>query len=100
MDITFHWHNLEASDAIKDYAEKKIEKLAGHLTKLISATVRLRVEKINSIAEFTLNGDGVQFIAEDQDHDMYAAIDLLEKKLEKQIRKHKEKNLGKNNREK
>ena len=98
MEITYHWHNLETSDAMKDYAEKKIEKLAGHINNIISVTVRFRVEKINNIAEFTIIGDGTTFIAEEQDADMYAAIDLLEKKLEKQIRKHKEKNLGKHHR--
>jgi len=100
MEINYHWHNLESSDAIREYAEKKIDKLAGHFSKLASVTVRFRVEKINHIAEFTLNGDGSQFIAEDQEKDMYAAIDLIEKKLEKQLKKHKEKTTGKFQREK
>jgi len=98
MEITYHWHNLETSDAMKDYAQKKIEKLAGHINNIISATVRFRVEKINHIVEFTIHGDGAQFIGEDQGPDMYAAIDLLEKKLEKQIKKHKDKNMGKHHR--
>jgi putative sigma-54 modulation protein len=48
--------------------------------------------------ELTLNGDGVQFIATENGPDMYASIDLLQEKLEKQVRKHKEKHLGQSHR--
>jgi len=99
METTIHWHNLETSDAMKDYVEKKIEKLGTHFNGMISAVVRFRVEKINHIVEISMNGDGAQFIAEDHGTDMYAAIDLAEKKLEKQIKKHKEKHMGKSQRE-
>jgi putative sigma-54 modulation protein len=98
MEINYHWHNIETSDAIKEYAQKKIEKLAGHINNIVSVTVRFKVEKINHIVEFAIHGDGTQFIAEDQASDMYSAIDLLEKKLEKQIKKHKDKNMGKHHR--
>ena len=98
MEISYHWHNLDTSDAIKDYADKKIEKLSSHFNTLMSAVVRFRVEKIDHFVELTLNGDGVQFIATEENSDVYAAIDLLERKLERQVRRHKEKNLGKNHR--
>ncbi|MCB1309367.1 MAG: ribosome-associated translation inhibitor RaiA [Leptospiraceae bacterium] len=98
MDISFHWHNLEQSDAIEDYARKKVEKLSEHFNKLMSAVVRLRVEKIDHIAELAIHADGEQFIASDREHDMYAAIDLAEAKLEKQIRRHKEKVLDRKHR--
>jgi len=98
MEITYHFHNLENSEAIKEYLKTKLEKLTSHFTTLMSATARFKVEKIDHIVELTVNGDGVQFVGEEKATDMYAAIDLLEKKLEKQIKKHKEKNLGKHNR--
>lgn len=98
MDIAYHWHGLETSDALKDYAAKKIEKLSNHFNSLMSAVVRFRTEKLDQVAEFTLHGDGVQFIATDKAHDLYAAIDMVEAKLERQIRKHKEKHLGKKHR--
>ncbi len=101
MDISFHWHNLEKSDALKEYAEKKIQKLAPLFNSLIGATVRFKVEKINQICEFTLTGDGSEFFAaETHEKDLYAAIDLVEKKLVKQINKSKEKQEGKHHREK
>ena len=98
MEISYHWKGLETSDSLKDYAEKKIEKLSNHFNRLMSAMVRFRVERHDQIAEFTLNGDGIQFIATDRANDLYAAIDMVESKIERQIRRHKEKNLGKNHR--
>lgn len=96
MEISYHWHNLEPSEALKDYSEKKIDKLSSNFNTLMSAIVRFRVEKVQHFVEFILNGDGVQFIATEENNDVYAAIDLLEKKLGRQVRRHKEKNLGKN----
>ncbi|MCE9600091.1 MAG: ribosome-associated translation inhibitor RaiA [Spirochaetia bacterium] len=99
MEISYHFHNLESSDGLKDYARKKIEKLAAHFNAFHSALVRFRVEtKINHSIELTLNGDGVQFIATENGTDMYAIVDMLEEKLGKQIRKHKEKHLGSSHR--
>ncbi|MBL8021622.1 MAG: ribosome-associated translation inhibitor RaiA [Leptospirales bacterium] len=99
MEISYHFHNLESSDGLKDYARKKIEKLAAHFNSFHSALVRFRVEtKINHSIELTLNGDGVQFIATENGTDMYGIVDMLEEKLGKQIRKHKEKHLGSSHR--
>ncbi len=99
MEIAYHFHNLDPSDAMKDYASKKVEKLTGHFNSVMSAIVRFRTEKIQQIVEISVNGDGVQYIATETADDMYAAIDLAEKKLEKQLKKHKEKQLGKHHRE-
>jgi len=98
MEITYHWHNLDTSDAIKDHVSKKVEKLSAHFNTMFSAVVRFRVEKVHHFVEVTLNGDGTQFIAAEENQDVYAALDLLEKKLERQVRRHKERHLGKNHR--
>lgn len=95
MDISYHFQNMESSEALKDYTRKKIEKLSAHFNALISAVVHFKVEKINQIVEFVINADGDQFIASESHTDMYAAIDLAEDKLGKQIRRHKDKMLGK-----
>ena len=98
MDITYYFQNLEASDAIKDYCRAKIEKLSAHFNKLLSTDVRCKVEKIHHVVEITILADGDRFIATERHEDMYAAIDLVEDKLEKQIRRHKEKTLAKEHR--
>lgn len=89
MDITFHFHNIESSEGLKDAARKVIDKLSPQFSRLIGATVRFKVEKVNQIVEITMNGDGGVFVAEDKTTDMYASLDLVEKKLERQIKKHK-----------
>ena len=99
MEIAYHFHNLDPSDAMKEYASKKVEKLTGHFNSVMSAVIRFRTEKIHHTAEISVNGDGVQYIATETAGDMYAAIDLAEKKLEKQLKKHKEKHMGKHRRE-
>lgn len=89
MDITFHFHNIETSDALKDYARKVVDKLSSNFNRLIGATVRFKVEKVNQIVEITMNGDGGVFVAEEKTDNMYASLDLVEKKLERQVKKHK-----------
>lgn len=100
MNITYYFQNLEASDAIKEYCAKKIEKLSSHFNTLTSADVRCKVEKIDQIVEIAINADNHQFIASEKHEDMYAAVDLVEAKLEKQVRRHKEKVLDKKHRPK
>jgi putative sigma-54 modulation protein len=98
MNITYYFQNLEASDGIKDYCSKKIEKLSAHFNTLIAADVRCKVEKLDQIVEIAINADNHQFIASEKHEDMYAAVDLVEDKLEKQVRRHKEKVLDKKHR--
>lgn len=98
METSYHFQNIDSSDALKEYADKVVDKLSGHFSNLQNATVHFKVERIHQIAEITINGDNGQFVAEEKAEDMYAALDLVEKKLERQIKKHKEKHLGKNQR--
>jgi putative sigma-54 modulation protein len=96
MSVNYFFQNLESSDAMKDYAKAKIDKLAGHFDSSFSANVRFRTEKINQIVEFELTNSGNQFLGTESASDMYAAMDILEKTLEGQIRRQKEKGMGKN----
>ncbi len=99
MDVTFHFQGMEPTDALKDHARLKVEKLAAHFEKLLSAVVHFKVEKIHHIVEFVIDADGEKFIASESNTDMYAAIDLAEDKLAKQIRRHKDKALGRRHRD-
>ena len=100
MDINFHWHNIEKSDALKDYATKKLEKMFPLFNSVVGATVRFKTEHINQICEFTVQGDGNDYFASEKgEKDLYAAIDLVEHKMLKQINRHKEKQEGKHHRE-
>lgn len=89
IDITFK--NIEPSEALKDYANKKLAKIGKFVGRPAEAHVILSVQKIRHKAEVTLNADGVIINAIEISEDLYAAIDLVMDKVEKQIKKHKEK---------
>jgi putative sigma-54 modulation protein len=89
IDITFK--NIEPSEALKDYAKKKLTKIARFIDKPAEAHVILSVQKIRHKAEVTLNADGVIINAIEITEDLYSAIDIVMDKIEKQVKKHKEK---------
>lgn len=91
MDIVITGRKLTVSDAQKEYAEKKIEKLDTYFTQLTDAHVILYLEKLDHGAEVLINGDGVQFHGREKAADFFSAIDLLMDKMESQIKKYKSK---------
>jgi putative sigma-54 modulation protein len=91
MNITVTGRHLNISESVREYAEKKIKKLERHFNQLIDAHVILAVEKLDHISEVVMNGDGVQFHGKEKAADLYSAIDLLFEKMEKQIRRYKDK---------
>jgi putative sigma-54 modulation protein len=91
MNITVTGRHLIVPESLRDYADKKIKKLERYFNQLIDAHVILTVEKLDHISEVVINGDGVQFHGREKAADLYSAIDLLFEKMEKQIRRYKEK---------
>ena len=92
-DITFK--NIDSSDALKDYANKRLSKIDKYIDRTAEAHVVLSVEKRRHKADVTLNADGAVINAVEITEDLYAAIDTVMDKLERQIKKHKEKLQGK-----
>jgi putative sigma-54 modulation protein len=88
MDVTYR--NIRPSTRLKGRAEKKFLKVAKHLREPIEAHFVLREEKHMKIAEFTVTGSGGVFKAEEQTDDMFASIDGAMNKLERVVRRHKE----------
>lgn len=91
MNLSVTGHHLEVTDSLKDYINDKVSRLERHFDDLTDIHVILSVEKLRQQAEATLNLDGTRVHAEAEDHDMYAAIDALTDKLDRQVLKHKEK---------
>ena len=91
MQVIVTGHHLEVTDALKAYIDAKFEKLARHFDNVTDVHVILSVEKLVQKAEATLQLSGAKLFAEDHQEDMYAAIDAMVEKLERQITKHKEK---------
>jgi putative sigma-54 modulation protein len=91
MQISVTGHHLDVTEALKTYVESKFEKLERHFDHVTDVHVILGVEKLIQKAEATVQISGGTLFAEDQQEDMYAAIDGLIDKLDRQIKKHKEK---------
>ncbi|HOO45874.1 MAG TPA: ribosome-associated translation inhibitor RaiA [Deltaproteobacteria bacterium] len=89
LDITFK--NIDSSDALKDYASKRFSKLAKYIDRPTEVHVVLSVEKRRHKADISVNADGVMINAVEITEDMYSAIDMVMDKLERQVKKHKEK---------
>lgn len=94
MQLNISGHRLDITDALKDYVTNKLERLERHNDRITSTQVILSVEKLVQKAEATVQVAGGDFFAEADHEDMYAAIDALVDKLDRQIIKHKEKMRG------
>lgn len=92
MNLIIHGHHVEVTPALRGYVEGKIERIRRHFDDLIEADVLLSVEdKLRQKAEITLRMRGNSLHAEDTREDMYAAIDSLIDKLDRQVLRHKAK---------
>jgi len=91
MQVIVTGHHLEVTDALKAHIDAKFEKLARHFDNVTDVHVILSVEKLVQKAEATLQLSGAKLFAEDSQEDMYAAIDAMVDKLDRQISKHKKK---------
>lgn len=91
MQINITGHHVELTDALSDYVRTKFDKLERHFDNITNTQVTLSVEKQRQQAEADLHLAGGQIFATHEHDDMYAAIDGLVDKLDRQIIKHKEK---------
>ena len=91
MNLTITGHHLDLTPAIRGYVEEKMSRITRHFDQVIDVTVILSVEKLIHKAEVNLHSRGKDIFIESTDADMYAAIDALADKLDRQVLKHKEK---------
>lgn len=89
MNISFAFKNFEASDHLKKYARRRMEKLGRFFGKTagLDVAVVLTVDKFRHRCEVTVSGEGLHINATEQTSDMYAAIDLVTDKVEAQIKR-------------
>lgn len=93
MQVNISGHHVEVTEALHDYVVKKLERLDAHFDHITNVQVTLSVEKLVHKAEATLHTRGADINATAEHEDMYAAIDQLSDRLDRQLVKHKEKNL-------
>lgn len=91
MQINLTGHHVEITDSLREYVNEKIGRLERHFEKVSNTHVILSVENVRHKAEATVNMSGNNIFAEATEDDMYASIDALVDKLDRQVKKHKEK---------
>ncbi len=91
MQISLTGHHIDITDALKNYVDNKFERLERHFDNVTNVHVILSVEKMRQKAEATMHVNGANVFADSVHEDMYAAIDVLTDKLDRQVIKYKEK---------
>ena len=91
MQITLSGQQLDLTDSLRNYVNEKMAKIERHFDNATSAHVVLSVEKVRHKAEANVHLAGLDVYADATEDDMYAAIDGLVDKLDRQVRKHKDK---------
>lgn len=91
MQINLTGHHVDITEALRNYVDSKFDRLARHFDHVINAHVILSVEKLSQKAEATLHINGGKIFADSVHEDMYAAIDTLIDKLDRQVLRYKEK---------
>ncbi len=91
MNLTITGHHLDITPAIRGYVEDKMSRVNRHFDQVIDVSVILSVDKLQNKAEANVHVPGKDIYVESIDPDMYAAIDSLADKLDRQMVKHKEK---------
>ena len=91
MQLNLTGHHVDLTDAMRNYVDEKMDRLERHFDQMTNVHVILSVEKLRNKAEATVHVNGADLFADAVNEDMYAAIDALADKLDRQIKKHKEK---------
>ncbi len=91
MQMNLTGHHVDITDALRQYVTTKFERLERHFDSVTNVHVVLSVEKLQQKAEAKVHLSGADVFADSIHEDMYAAIDALVDKLDRQVKKHKEK---------
>ena len=91
MNLNITGRHVEVTPAIRDYVTSKLDRVIRHFDNVTSVAVILSVEKLKQKAEVTLHVRGKDIFVESDDADLYAAIDAMTDKLDRQVQKYKQK---------
>ena len=100
MQLNVSGHHVEVTDSLRDYVESKMQKTVRHFDTVSDINCILTVEKLRHKAEATVHVHGSTIYADHTEEDMYAAIDGLVDKIERRVRKYKEKQVDHHARDK
>jgi putative sigma-54 modulation protein len=91
MQLNLTGHHVDITPSLREYVDSKMERLERHFDHINHLHVILTVEKLEHRAEAKVDVSGNELFADAKEGDMYAAIDRLVDKLDRQVKKHKEK---------
>lgn len=91
MQMNITGHHVDLTDSLRGYVTEKFDKLERHFDHITNVQVTLTVQNLRQEAEATVKLAGAEVFAKSESGDMYAAIDSLIDKLDRQVIKHKEK---------
>jgi putative sigma-54 modulation protein len=91
MQLSLTGHHIDITEPLRSYVQEKMQRLERHFDHVTNVHVILGVEKLQQKAEATVHISGAEVFADAIHEDMYAAIDALVDKLDRQVLKHKEK---------
>ncbi|MEO8224263.1 MAG: ribosome-associated translation inhibitor RaiA [Gammaproteobacteria bacterium] len=91
MQLNITGHHVDITPSMREYVESKLSRLERHFDHVTVVHCILTVDKLRHCSEATVNLAGGQVFAEATEENMYAAIDSMVGKLDRQVRKHKEK---------
>ena len=94
MQLNISGHHVAVTPPLRQYVSEKLERIQRHCDYVVNADCILTVEKLQHKAEATLSMRGIKIYADAIEQDMYAAIDTLIDKLDRQVLRHKEKKIG------
>ena len=89
MNLSISGHHLEVTPALRDYVTQKLGRITRHFDRVIDIKVFLTVDKLVQKAEINIHVPGKEIFAESSDADLYAAIDTLADKLDRQVLRYK-----------
>ncbi|MBS0554754.1 MAG: ribosome-associated translation inhibitor RaiA [Proteobacteria bacterium] len=90
MNLNITGRHIEVTPAIRDYVSSKLDRVVRHFDNVTSVSVILSIEKLKQKAEVTVHVRGKDIFVESEDNDLYAAIDAMADKLDRQVQKYKQ----------
>jgi putative sigma-54 modulation protein len=91
MQIAVSFRNLDPSDHLKGYAENRLARFKKYMDEPIEVHLVLSIQKFRHIADVTISADGMKIKAQEETGDLYSAIDMVLDKVEKQVKRQREK---------
>ncbi len=91
MQLSVTFRHMEPSEALKNYVQERTNRLTRYIDKPLEAQVALTVNKFRQIVDVVINANGIRIAGQEAHEDMYAAIDLVMDKIERQVKKYREK---------